>query len=70
MLCEHPTYATIPASDLSRAREFYEKTLGLDVEQVSDAGVLYRSGGAALFVYAAWFKDTEGNIIGLFASAR
>ena len=121
MLCEFPTYPTIPAADLGRARQFYEKTLGLDVEQVSDAGVMYKSGGASLFVYpstfagtnkataagfrvadlsatvtelqargvrfeeydmpgiktvngvtktpdgeAAWFKDSEGNIIGLF----
>jgi predicted enzyme related to lactoylglutathione lyase len=121
MLCEFPTYPTIPAADLARARQFYEKTLGLDAEQVTDAGVMYKSGGASLFVYpstyagtnkatavgfrvadlpatvtelksrgvrfeecdipnvktvngvyttpdgdAAWFKDSEGNIIGLF----
>ena len=125
MLCEFPTYPTIPASDLTRARRFYEETLGFDAEQVSPAGVMYRSRSAALFVYpssfagtnkataagfqvadllatikelkgrgvrfeeydlpnvktvggimkspdgdAAWFKDTEGNIIGLFQSDR
>ena len=126
MLCEFPTYPTIPASDLSRARRFYEETLGLDVEQVTPAGVMYGAKTSALFVYqstfagtnkataagfqvadlrttvaelkargvrfeeydmggdmktvggimespegpAAWFKDTEGNIIGLFQPAR
>jgi predicted enzyme related to lactoylglutathione lyase len=121
MLCEFPTYPTIPASDLSRARHFYEDTLGLDADQVTPAGVMYRTKDSAIFVYpstfagtnkataagfqvkdlratvaelksrgvrfeeydmgemktvdsiidspdgpAAWFKDTEGNIIGLF----
>jgi predicted enzyme related to lactoylglutathione lyase len=121
MLCEFPTYPTIPASDLARARHFYEDTLGFDADQVSAGGVMYRTKDSALFVYpstfagtnkataagfqvrdlkstvaelkargvrfeeydmgemktvggimdspdgpAAWFKDTEGNIIGLF----
>ena len=125
MLCEFPTYPTIPASDLTRARRFYEETLGFDAEQVSPAGVMYRSRSSSLFVYpssfagtnkataagfqvsdlpatmkelkgrgvrfeeydapgiktvngivktpdgdAAWFKDSEGNIIGLFQSDR
>jgi predicted enzyme related to lactoylglutathione lyase len=125
MLCEFPTYPTIPASDLTRARHFYEETLGFDAEEVSAAGVMYRSRSSTLFVYpssfagtnkataagfqvvdlpatvkelkgrgvrfeeydlpnvktvggimktpdgdAAWFKDTEGNIIGLFQSDR
>ena len=121
MLCDYPTYPTIPATDLARARHFYEDTLGFDPEKVSPAGVMYRSKGTALFLYpstfagtnkataagfqvpdltatvtelkargvhfedydipnvktvngvhrtpdgdAAWFKDSEGNIIGLF----
>ena len=126
MLCEFPTYPTIPASDLSRARHFYEETLGLDADEVTPAGVMYRTKDSALFVYpssfagtnkataagfqvadlrttvaelkargvrfeeydmggemktvgsimdspdgpAAWFKDTEGNIIGLFQPTR
>jgi catechol 2,3-dioxygenase-like lactoylglutathione lyase family enzyme len=126
MLCEFPTYPTIPAADLSRARQFYEKTLGFDPDQVTPAGVLYRSKSSALFLYpsafagtnkataagfqvsnlpatvaelqgrgvrfeeydmpdfktvngiaanpdgskAAWFKDTEGNIIGLIETER
>ena len=120
MLCEFPAYPTIPASDLARARRFYEQTLEFDADQVSPSGVMYRSKDSALFVYpsanagtnkataagftvadlratvadlkrrgvrfeeydfgdfktvdgiartpdglSAWFKDSEGNIIGL-----
>ena len=121
MLSDFPSYATLPASDLERARRFYEGTLGLTVDEVTAAGVMYKAKGSSLFVYpstfagtnqatavgfrvtdlratvaelkgrgvkfeeyshptfgtvdgiartpagyAAWFKDTEGNIIGLF----
>jgi predicted enzyme related to lactoylglutathione lyase len=120
MLSDFPSYPTIPAKDLERARAFYEGKLGLTVEEVTAAGVMYGAKGSSLFVYpsefagtnkattagfrvtdlpatvaalrargvrfeeydfpgfatvdgiartpggsAAWFKDTEGNIIGL-----
>ena len=123
MLSDFSVNPTLPAADMVRARQFYEKTLGFDAEEVSDGGVMYRSGGSTLFVYpssfagtnkataagfeiadlpatiaelkgrgvrfeeydmpgfktvdgvmqtpdghVAWFKDTEGNIIGLFQS--
>ena len=75
--------ATIPATDLDRARRFYEGKLGLSPERVMDVGVIYRFGkDTAFFLYpsatagaghkvgswfvaelAAWFKDSEGNII-------
>jgi catechol 2,3-dioxygenase-like lactoylglutathione lyase family enzyme len=120
MLSDFQSYPTIPASDLERARGFYEGKLGLVVDEVTAAGVTYRAKGSTLFLYestfagtnkattagfrvtdlpgtvaalkargvrfeeydfpgfatvdgiartpggsAAWFKDTEGNIIGL-----
>jgi predicted enzyme related to lactoylglutathione lyase len=123
VLSEFPAYPTIPAADLPRARQFYEKTLGFDPDLVTPTGVFYRAKGSLLFVYAstfagtnqattagfqvpdlpaavaelksrgirfeeydlgdyktvdgmmdtpsgksAWFKDTEGNIIGLFCT--
>ena len=44
--------ATIPATDLTRARNFYEQTLGLTPEQVTEAGIIYRVGrGTAFFLY-------------------
>jgi predicted enzyme related to lactoylglutathione lyase len=122
VLSDYPTYPTLPASDMDRARKFYEGALGFKPEMVTPAGVMYTAKGTTLFVYpstfagtnqataagfrvedlparvaelqargvrfeeydfpgfktdngimktpegtAAWFKDTEGNIVGLFA---
>jgi catechol 2,3-dioxygenase-like lactoylglutathione lyase family enzyme len=61
--------ATIPATDINRARGFYEGTLGLKPERVMEAGVIYRFGsGTALFLFpggtagaghtvGTWFVD-------------
>jgi len=120
MLRDLPVYTTLPASDLARARRFYEGTLGFEAYRVTPAGVVYRAGSSWILLFpssnagtnkatacgfqvtdiaakvaelkgrgirfeeydmpdfktvdsvvqtpggdAAWFKDTEGNIIGL-----
>jgi catechol-2,3-dioxygenase len=114
-------YAYLPATDVARARSFYEKTVGLRPSKEIAGGVVYEfGGGTACFLYptpnagtskasqafwqvadverevaelkqrgvtfeeydtpqmktkdgimdaggskAAWFKDTEGNILAL-----
>jgi len=120
MLSDFSVHPTIPASDLARARRFYEEVLGFKPEQVTSGGVIYRTRGSFLVLFAssnagtneatacgfqvsdlpavvaelrgrgvrfeeydmpnfktvdgilttpdgpsAWFKDTEGNVIGL-----
>lgn len=120
MLRDFPAHTTIPASDLARARRFYEETLGFEADRVTPAGVVYRAKDSWLLLYpsssagtnkatacgfqvpdlpamvaelkgrgirfeeyefpdfktvngivrtpvgsSAWFKDSEGNIIGL-----
>ena len=54
MLSEAQIIPTVPASDLDRARHFYEDKLGLqlkaDVAQVPD-GVVYAVGEGGLLVY-------------------
>jgi catechol 2,3-dioxygenase-like lactoylglutathione lyase family enzyme len=121
MLATAPCYPTMPASDLDRARRFYEGALGLVPDRVTPAGVFYglgdgsrmllfpssgrasgdhtqmgfgvddleaamadlRGRGVTFEVYdfpgfdratsiasvplsrSAWFKDTEGNLLGL-----
>jgi predicted enzyme related to lactoylglutathione lyase len=126
MLQDFPMYAYIPASDLARARQFYETKVGLRPKEVREGGVVYEfAGGTACFLYlspnagtskasqafwsvpdvdalivalkakgvqfedypnepgkrsaqgaiteggakAAWFKDTEGNIMALIEEA-
>ena len=52
MLRDSPLYAYFPASDLERARRFYENTLGLVPTSVNNGGVTYAfAGGTAAFLY-------------------
>jgi predicted enzyme related to lactoylglutathione lyase len=52
MLQQSRLYAYIPASDLARARRFYEGTLGLVAQQETAGGVVYAfAGGTACFLY-------------------
>ena len=51
--------ATIAVSDLDRAREFYENTLGLSAIYEDAGGVLYKSGNSAILVYPSEFAGTQ-----------
>jgi predicted enzyme related to lactoylglutathione lyase len=51
MLRTAPIRAYIPALDVSRARRFYEQTLGLTPKEVYAGGVIYECGGADVFMY-------------------
>jgi len=119
MLQKSPMYAYFPVKDISRARKFYEQTLGLKPKREQAGGIFYElAGGTGAFMYptphagtssasqaywqvenierevaelkakgvkfedydmpgmkdgiataggakAAWFKDTEGNILAI-----
>jgi len=121
MLQKSPMFAYLPATDVKRARQFYEQKLGFKPKHESAGGVVYEFAGAtACFLYptpnagtsrasqafwtvedverevaelrskgvvfeeydmpglkthngianadgakAAWFKDTEGNILAI-----
>jgi predicted enzyme related to lactoylglutathione lyase len=51
MLSTAPIRAYIPASDVSRARTFYEGMLGLKPREEYAGGVIYECGGAEVFLY-------------------
>jgi predicted enzyme related to lactoylglutathione lyase len=52
MLQKSPMYAYIPATDIKRARRFYEATLGLEATAEYAGGVIYQFGqGTACFLY-------------------
>jgi catechol 2,3-dioxygenase-like lactoylglutathione lyase family enzyme len=52
--------ATVAVSDLDRARDFYEKTLGLEASGRQEEGtVTYGAGGTALFVYTSNYAGTN-----------
>jgi predicted enzyme related to lactoylglutathione lyase len=125
MLQDSPIYAYLPATDVARARQFYEQKLGFKPSQEIEGGVAYKfKNGTACFLYptdnagtnrasqafwqvddverevadlkargvtfeeydtpevqtvnsimtagsskAAWFKDTEGNILAIVQEA-
>jgi predicted enzyme related to lactoylglutathione lyase len=51
MLRTAPIRAYIPASDVSRARKFYEEVLGLRPKEEYAGGLIYESGGSEVFMY-------------------
>ena len=45
-------YPTIPVTDLQRAKNFYEKMLGLEVSDTTPEGVVYSAGGGSkIYLY-------------------
>jgi predicted enzyme related to lactoylglutathione lyase len=51
--------ATLPASDLGRARKFYEETIGLGAGEEGPGGIFYRAGSSRVFVYESGFAGTN-----------
>ena len=51
MLADSRAHATIPVSDLQRAKRFYGETLGFRSELDTPGGVMYSSGGSRFLVY-------------------
>lgn len=52
MLQSSPMYAYIPATDVARARRFYEGTLGFTPKREENGGVFYEfAGGTGVFLY-------------------
>jgi catechol 2,3-dioxygenase-like lactoylglutathione lyase family enzyme len=51
--------ATIAVSDLQKAQDFYENTLGLEKLQEVPGGAIYRSGNSAVLVYPSEYAGTN-----------
>jgi predicted enzyme related to lactoylglutathione lyase len=51
MLTTAPIRAYIPASNVPRARKFYEEIIGLTPKELYSGGVIYQCGGAEVFLY-------------------
>jgi predicted enzyme related to lactoylglutathione lyase len=51
MLSNAPIRAYIPATDIARARQFYEGKIGLRPKQEYAGGVIYDCGGTEVFMY-------------------
>lgn len=61
MLREHDSSAIVAVSDLERARDYYGRVLGLELEREGrEQGVLlYRTGATCLTVYRSDFAGTN-----------
>jgi catechol 2,3-dioxygenase-like lactoylglutathione lyase family enzyme len=60
MLSDAPVAPALPASDLARARAFYEGTLELSVVEENPGAVTFAcGGGTVLFVYPSAFAGTN-----------
>lgn len=59
MLSSYTPVATLPTSDLTRARSFYEDTLGLTVQHDMPGAVTYTCGSGNLFVYESAYAGTN-----------
>jgi predicted enzyme related to lactoylglutathione lyase len=51
MLSSAPIRAYIPVFDVTRARRFYEQTVGLTPKEEYAGGVIYECGGVEVFMY-------------------
>ena len=51
MLANYPIHATLPATDMERAKRFYTEKLGLTAENEAPEGVFYRSGDTRFLVF-------------------
>ena len=51
--------ATIPASDIDRAKKWYSDKLGLEPDQEGEGGLMYDTGGTQFLLYASSFAGTN-----------
>ncbi len=51
--------ATLAVSDLERARDFYENTLGLEPLQETAGTIFYKSGNSVVLIYPSEFAGTN-----------
>jgi catechol 2,3-dioxygenase-like lactoylglutathione lyase family enzyme len=59
MLSQHTPVATLPTADMSRARSFYEGTLGLSADREDIGGITYNCGNGKLFLYESSYAGTN-----------
>jgi catechol 2,3-dioxygenase-like lactoylglutathione lyase family enzyme len=64
MLGSHRVFATIPATDMARAKRWYEEKLGLKPVSEVPAGAVYRLGGGTGFLlYPTQFAGKAPNTL-------
>jgi catechol 2,3-dioxygenase-like lactoylglutathione lyase family enzyme len=59
MLSQFTPVSTLPTADLTKARSFYEDTLGLTPQSEGMGGVYYACGDGRVFVYESQYAGTN-----------
>lgn len=59
MLSQFTPVATLATADLSKARSFYQDTLGLTVQREGMGGVNFAAGDGTMFVYQSEYAGTN-----------
>ena len=60
MLANYALQASLPASDIERAKAFYRDKLGLEpAEESGDGGVFFDTGGTRFLLYPSGFAGTN-----------
>lgn len=67
MLGSKNVAATLAVSDVQRARDFYENTLGLEALQDALGSVLYKCGNSVLLVYPSEYAGTNQATVATWA---
>ncbi len=69
MLSDRRVYATIPAADIARARQWYEEKLGLTPRSGEAMGLIYELGGGTGFLlYPTSNAGQAPNTLATFSS--
>jgi catechol 2,3-dioxygenase-like lactoylglutathione lyase family enzyme len=67
MLDKVSLHPTLPASDIERAKAWYEEKLGLKPVEENPGGVTYETGGQPFSVYPTQFAGTAQNTAAEFS---
>lgn len=59
MLSDNTAIATVGVKNLEKAKEFYERTLGLTTVMENDEVLTFKSGASTLFVYRSPYAGTN-----------
>ncbi|WP_199421532.1 VOC family protein [Actinotalea solisilvae] len=59
MLSDHAPMPVLAVTDMDRAKEFYEGTLGFTAEEPFPGALTYTAGGVPIFVYQSSYAGTN-----------
>ena len=68
MLMDRRAYATIPASDFQRAKDWYREKLGLTPVREDPMGAVYKLDASGFMLYPSRFAGTAQNTAMSFSS--